>query len=149
MRLTGDAEFTLNGSNIAAPRRAETPSVLVQGLHGQALFLGVIFTGGPENLPAIVAAGGEARQNLLLLGCHGNGEFFADRGAAGKAVRLDGLTYTQGGGARPLPDRGAADPAFLRSMLTLARTPEPRGLGPPRLYRVYLDRCRVGVRVTG
>src|SRR5204863_312820 len=83
-------------------------------------------------LPAVVVAGAEPRQNLLLLGCQGNGEFFADKGAAGRAARLDGLTYTPGGGARPLSDRGAADAAFLRSMLALARTQEPRGLGPRR-----------------
>jgi hypothetical protein len=40
-----------------------------------------------------------------------------------------------------------ADAAYLRQMLDLARTQEPRGLGPPRLYRVYLDRCRIGARV--
>jgi hypothetical protein len=136
MRLTGDAEFVLNGSNIATPRRTETPAVLVQGLRGRALFLGVIFTGAPESLPAIVAGGGDGRQNLLLLGCQGHGEFFADRGPAGQAARVNGLTYTAGGGARSLPDRGRVESEYLRSMLALARTQEPRGLGPPRHYRV-------------
>jgi hypothetical protein len=149
MRLSGEAEFVLNGSNIATPRRAESPPVSVAGLRGRALFLGVVFTGAPEFLPAVVAGGGEAGQALLLLGCQGNGEFFADRSSGGHAARLLSLTYTPSGGAKPLSDKGAADPAFVRDMLALARMKEPRDLGPPRLNRVYLDRCRVGLRVSG
>ncbi|HET9160453.1 MAG TPA: hypothetical protein VFN88_07555, partial [Caulobacteraceae bacterium] len=148
MRLTGEADFTLNGSNIATPRQAEAPPVLVQDLKGRATFLGVIFSGAPETLPAIVAAGAEPAQALLLLGCQGNGEFFADRSRAGRAVRRASYTYANGGGARPLPDRGGADSGFLRQMLAGARTQEPRDLGPPRLARLYVDHCRVGVRVT-
>jgi hypothetical protein len=145
MRLTGSAEFTLNGSNIATPRRADNPPVSVRGLQGQAVFLGVIFTGGPESLPAVVAEGGDDRQQLLLLGTQGQGEYFADR--SGRASRIHGLTTTASGGARPLPDRGLLDPAALRRLLSLARMQEPRDQGPPRLYRVYLDRCRTGARM--
>jgi len=149
VQLTGEAEFVLNGSNIATARRAEAPPVSVNALRGRALFLGVIFSGGPEALPAVVASGGEPGQSLLLLGCQGNGEFFADRAGGGRAARLEGLTYTPGGGARPLPDKGPADAAWIRDMLGLARMKEPRDLGPPRLNRVYLDRCRVGLRING
>jgi hypothetical protein len=147
MRLSGAAEFTLNGANIATPRRADAPAVTVEGLEGTATFLGVIFTGAPEPLPAIVASGAEPAQALLLLGTQGNGEYFADRSRSGRALRLASLVYTSGGGAKAIPDQGSADPAFLRRMLAGARMQEPRDLGPPRLYRVYVDRSRVGVRL--
>ncbi len=148
MQLSGDAEFVLNGSNIATPRQASPATIAIDGLRGRALFMGVIFSGGPESVPAIVASGREPRQAVLVLGCQGHGDFFADRSSGGRAARLDSLTYTPGGGARPLPDRGTVDAAFIREMLGLARMKEPRDLGPPRLYRLYLDRCRVGLRVS-
>jgi len=148
LQLSGEAEFVLNGANVATPRRAEAPPVMIDRLRGRALFLGVIFTGAPETLPAVVASGNEPLQALLLLGCQGNGEFFADRSSNGRAARLNGLTYTPGGGAKPINDRGPSDPGFIRQMLSLARMKEPRDLGSPRLIRVYLDRCRVGLRVS-
>jgi hypothetical protein len=125
------------------------PSVVVDHFRGRALFLGVLFTGLPENLPALVVTGDQPGQSLLLLGCQGNGEFFVDRSSGGHAARVHGLTYTPGGGAKPIADKGSADPDFIRDMLSLARMKEPRDLGPTRLLRVYLDRCRVGVRASG
>jgi hypothetical protein len=123
---------------------------LVDGLKGRALFLGVIFTAiGADTPPAVVVQGAEPASNLLLLGCQGHGEFFADRSTAGRAARLHSLQYTQGGGARPIADRGRLDEAFLRGMLEMARAPTPRDTAVVRLSRVFFDRCRIGARVSG
>ena len=143
IRLTGDVDFSLNGSNIAVPRRVEPPSVVVDALHGRASFVGVLFSGHPDNLPAVVGSASD----LLLLGCQGDGEFLADRGG-GRIVRLHNLIYAPGGGFRPIADRGQADPSFIRTMLEMVRQPPPAPTGAARLTRVMLSACRIGVRVS-
>lgn len=148
LRLTGEVQFTLNGSNVANPRLADQPPVVIEGLKGQALFLGVLFSGYPVELPAVIVAGSEPRSKVLFLGCQGNGEFYADRSSGGHAVRLHGLTYTQGGLAKTVPDRGQVDDAFIRQMLEPARAPTPVDTAQVRFNRVAFDQCRVGARVT-
>jgi hypothetical protein len=150
IRLSGLSDFCLSGSNVATPRmQGSPPSVVVDNFRGRALFLGVIFTGRPETLPAVLVQGAEPGSNLLLLGCQGDGEFFADRSTAGRAARVHGLQYTEGGGAKPIADRGAMDEGFVRRMLEMARAPTPRDVAAVRLSRVFFDTCRIGVRVSG
>lgn len=146
MRLSGAADFCLNGSNIAVPRKRGQPPVQIEGLNGRALFLGVIFTNLAEVDSMVEVSGGPASK-VLLLGCQGSGEFFADRGG-GRAARISGLQYANGGGARPIADRGQVDPAFVREMVALIRTPPPRDVAAVRLTRLYLEGCRTGIRVT-
>ncbi|CAN5346964.1 hypothetical protein BH11PSE2_BH11PSE2_10470 [soil metagenome] len=158
IRLTGAGDFTLSGSNIATPRKAGEIPVEIDGFAGRAAFLGVVFTetSAPSGLPAVVASGSQPGMRLLLLGCHGSGEYFADRSTAGHVARAESQQYADGGGAKPIADVGAVDAGFLREMLAALRqpvatlpTPVPAGATDVRLNRVYLRATRTGIHLKG
>jgi len=157
LRLTGQGEFTLHGSNVAHPRKRGEPGLEIDGFRGRVSFLGVCFTqvGGDEGVPALVVKGETAQTKVLVLGCHGSGEYFADESPSAHAVRLDSVQYTPGGGAKSIADVGHDDYAFLTEML--AQTRELRladredvsdGLTDVRLHRVFVRNPRIGVSLT-
>ncbi len=80
MRLTGQGEFTLHGSNVAHPRKHSEPGVEIDGFRGRVSFLGVCFTqvGGDGGVPALVVKGQSPQTKVLALSCHGSGEWFAN-----------------------------------------------------------------------
>jgi hypothetical protein len=80
LRLTGQGEFTLHGSNVAHPRKRGEAGLEIDGFRGRVSFLGVCFTqvGGDEGVPALVVKDGTAQTKVLVLGCHGSGEYFAN-----------------------------------------------------------------------
>jgi hypothetical protein len=92
---------------------------------------------------------------VLALGCHGNGEYFANQSTSARADRLDSVQYTPGGGAKPIADVGHGDDAFLTEML--AQTRELRltgrkdvadGLTDVRLHRLFVRNPRIGASLT-
>jgi hypothetical protein len=157
LRLTGQGEFTLHGSNVAHPRKRGEPGLEIDGFRGRVSFLGVCFTqvGGDEGVPALVVKGGNPQTKVLALGCHGSGEWFANQSPGARAARLDSVEYTPGGGAKSIADIGQGGEAFLTEML--AQTRELRladkedvdaGLTDVRLHRVFVRNPRVGITLT-
>jgi len=157
LRLTGQGEFTLHGSNVAHPRKPGEPGLEIDGFRGRVSLLGVCFAqvGGDEGAPALVVKGESAQTKVLALGCHGNGEYFVNQSPNARAARLDSVQYTPGGGAKPIVDIGHGDDAFLTEML--AQTRELRladredvaeGATDVRLHRVFVRNPRNGVSLT-
>ncbi|MCY2993610.1 MAG: glycosyl hydrolase family 28-related protein [Planctomycetota bacterium] len=157
LHFTGHGEFTLHGSNVAHPRKRGEPGLEIDGFRGRVSFLGVCFTqvGGDEGIPALVVKGGDPQTKVLALGCHGNGEYFANQSSNARAARLDSVQYTPGGGAKPIADVGQGDDAFLTEML--AQTRELRfanredvaaGLTDVRLHRVFVRNPMIGISLT-
>ena len=70
-----------------------------------------------------------------------------------QVVRSNSVQFTPGGGAKGIADVGRLDPALLREVTLLARTPvsisHPTALGPAqgdlRLHRVFIGPARHGV----
>jgi hypothetical protein len=157
LHCTGQGEFALHGSNVAHPRKRGEPGLEIDGFRGRVSFLGVCFTqvGGDEGVPALVVKGGDPQTKVLALGCHGNGEYFANQSSSARAARLDSVQYTPGGGAKPIADVGQGDEAFLTEML--AQTRElgladgenvAAGLTDVRLHRVFVRNPMIGISLT-
>jgi hypothetical protein len=148
MRCTDSGTFTLDGANVAYPR-SETPGINVSDFRGRITFLGCIFTDvskTPGTFPAVVVCGEGKDTRVLLLGCHGNGEYFTNQSPKARAARLAGVTYTGGGGAKPIADAGGMDDAQLREMLDQTRGARPQALAPvpagatdARFFRVTIS----------
>ena len=157
LRLTDQGEFTLHGSNVAHPRKRDEPGLEIDGFRGRVSFLGVCFTqvGGDEGVPALVVKGEGPQTKVLALGCHGNGEYFANHSSKAHAARLDSIQYTPGGGAKPIVDVGQGNDAFLLEMLAQTRDLRladredvAEGQTDVRLYRVFVRNPRNGVSLT-
>jgi len=157
LHLTGQGEFTLHGANVAHPRQRGAPGLEIDGFRGRVAFLGVCFTqvGGDEGVPALVVKGDNPLTKVLALGCHGNGEYFADQSTKARAVGLDSVQYTPGGGAKPIADVGQADDAFVTEMLGQTREPHlaeredvAEGRTDVRLSRVFIRNPRIGITLT-
>ena len=156
MHLTDSGTFTLHNAIIAHPRKKDLPGVLIEGFRGKVSFLGVCFAsvGGPEDAPALVVSGEGAQTEMLALGVHGNGEYFANQSPHAKAARLVSVQYTAGGGAKPIEDVGEWDDEFILEMLEQTRGARPQPLGPVppgatdvRFYRVMVSGGRHSVVV--
>jgi len=157
LRLTDQGEFTLHGANVAHPRKRGEPGLEIDGFRGQASFLGVCFAqvGGDEGVPALVVKGESPQTKVLALGCHGNGEYFANQSSLARAARLASVQYTPGGGAKPIADIGRGDDAFLTEMLAqtremplVGREEVAAGLTNVSLHRVFVRNPRNGMFLT-
>jgi hypothetical protein len=128
MRCTDSGTFTLDGANVAHPHKKGEPGIEIDGFRGCLTFIGTTFTdvsSTPGEFPGIIVRGESPETNVLLLGPHGSGNYFANESAQAKVASLLGVRYTKGGGAEPIPDVGQWDDAFVRLMLRLARAGDP------------------------
>jgi hypothetical protein len=71
-----------------------------------------------------------------------------------RVALLESMQYTPGGGGKPVPDVGAADPDILRRMLAPIRTTKatplgavPGGSTDVRLYRIGVSNAQVGMHL--
>ncbi len=147
MKCTDAGTFTLHGANVAHPRGADPPSILVDGFRGRLCFIGANFSsdGKTTGLPHVVARGEGKEARLLLLGTHGHGEYLRMESPGARAARIMGIQY-EGAGAKPIADVGPADPAFIMDMISQTRNvripffdPLPAGAGDVRLYRMCVS----------
>jgi len=149
MKCTGAGVFCYHNGNAAHPRGPEGPSVLVDGFRGQLCFIGMDFScvgGKGVELPAVVVKGETPETKLLLLGTHGGGDYLKNESATARVVRLVSNRFVAGGGASPIADVGAFDPAFVASMIAPTRNvhvpyhdPLPAEAGDVRLYRLCIS----------
>lgn len=151
VHLSGRGEFLLTTATVAHPRKPGVPGTLVDRFQGRVAFLGVNFTsvGADAGLPAVQVLGPRA-EPVLLLGCHGSGDYLAE-GPVTEAVRMLSVRYTPGGGAEFIPDVGKLDAASLRSILQAAAWGD-EGLRSPAdalLTRVFIRNPRVGFHLIG
>ena len=128
MRCTDSGTFTLDGANVAHPHKKGEPGIEIDGFRGRLTFIGTTFTdvsGTPGEFPGIVVRGESPDTQVLLLGPHGSGAYFANESPKAKVASLFGVRYTKGGGAEPIPDVGQWDDAFVRGMLRQVRAGDP------------------------
>jgi len=148
MNCTDSGIFTLHGAQIAYPRKADAPGVLVENFKGKLCFIGANFTtvSKDEATPAVVVRGESKDASVLLLQTHGHGEYLKNESPSARVKRWEGVCYTPGGGGKEIADVGAWDAAFAREMLAQTRgrslpvgVPLPADAGDVRLYRLCVS----------
>jgi hypothetical protein len=140
---------------IATARKEGVPALEFDDFRGDLTFLTSIFHGGSQSVPIVVKGQG-ADLSLLLLGVQmGIGEgYLVNHSPEARVALLQSMQYTPGGGGKPLPDVGTADPEFLRRMLALPRATKekplgaiPAGLTDVRLYRIGVCNAQIGMHL--
>jgi hypothetical protein len=158
MHLADSGTFTLNNAQIAAFDGSNTlrgnGAVEVDDFHGQVTFLNTQFT----QTSALIRGDGSGT-DLLLLGCEG----YPDSTRPQPVTYLDNQSpnahiaqLMSSSSGLELPSVGDGSLVFLRQMLSQLRTETPRRLVPlprevtdVRLYRVGVEACKVGIKLTG
>ncbi|MCY3022588.1 MAG: glycosyl hydrolase family 28-related protein [Planctomycetota bacterium] len=148
MNCTDSGIFTLHGAQIAYPRKADAPGVLIENFKGKLCFIGANFTtvSKDEATPAVVVKGESKDAKVLLLQTHGHGEYLKNESPSARVARLEGICYTPGGGGKIIADVGTWDPQFAAEMLAQTRgqrlpcqAPLPAEAGDVRLYRLCVS----------
>ncbi|MGC8668800.1 MAG: glycosyl hydrolase family 28-related protein [Chthonomonadales bacterium] len=151
LNLKDRGEFVLTTATVAHPRKPGLPGSLIDNFRGRVAFLGVNFTSvGPDGGLAAVRVRGLRAEPVLLLGCHGSGDYLASSPNEA-AVRMLCVRYTSGGGAEPIPDAGSLNATILRSILRAAVGGHAPGWSGASavLRRVFIRNPRVGVHLIG
>ena len=158
MRLSGRGELTLHGAIMAcALSKNETePAIELDNFSGQLSLLNVQWSGGGDSMRLVCH--GEGRNTAMLgLGAQvgKSGPRLDNQSPHARLALLEVMHYTEGGGAAPSPDVGAADPDFIRSMIAPTRaerprplTPVPAGITDVRFFRVVSTQGRDCIRLT-
>jgi hypothetical protein len=158
MRLSGAGELTLHGAIMAcALSQDETePAIELQDFSGRLAFLNVQWSGGGDSMRLLCRGEGKGAKVLALGAQVGkNGPRFDNQSPQATFALLEAMRFTDGGGAIPLPDIGAADRDFILTMLASTRAERPRPLTPvpadatdARFFRVVSTQGRDCLRLT-
>jgi len=156
LRCTGSGAFTLHGAMVATARRAGVPAVEVDGFKGDLVLLTTILHTGSLSVPVVVTErSGEATVLALGLQVGMGDDYWLDSSGGPAVAMLESFQYTQGGGARPIADRGKADVETIRRLLAPTRAVHCRldtgartGTAEIRLERVIVNNVRTGINVT-
>jgi hypothetical protein len=149
VHLSGDGTFTVQGSRVALPALRTPAAADLADFHGSATFLTTSFD------DRIVTRGDGANSRLLVLGFLGGPNLpnylLNNSSPPARAALLNSRDTSSGGSSVAVPDRGGADPAFLREMLAQTRTEQPEIIGklPDRVSDVRFYRVSVGNAVVG
>jgi hypothetical protein len=158
MRLSGAAELTLHGAIMACAlsgNEAE-PAIELDDFTGQLAFLNVQWSGGGDSMH-LLCRGESKGAKVLALGAQvgKNGPRFDNQSPQATLAVLEAMRFTDGGGATPIPDLGAADQEFIRTMIASTRAERPRALTPvpagatdARFFRVVSTQGRDCLRLT-
>jgi len=151
IRLTGTGTFTLHGARLAIPA-VGAPAARLVDFHGSATFLSSQFddrieTSGDNSNSRLMVLGFEAGLNVR--------DFLLNNSSPGGRVGLlSNREAIRGGSSVALPDRGPADPAFLREMLAQTRAEQPgiidqlpAGVSDLRFYRVAVGAGATGIHL--
>ncbi|HOC00922.1 MAG TPA: hypothetical protein PKM43_19505 [Verrucomicrobiota bacterium] len=158
MRLSGTGELTLHGAIMAcAPSKNEAePAIELKDFSGRLAFLNVQWSGGGESM-RLLCRGEERGAKVLVLGAQvgKDGPRFDKQSPQATLAVLEAMRFTDGGGATPIPDIGAADRDFILTMLASTRAERPRQLTPvpagatdARFFRVVSTQGRDCLRLT-
>ena len=158
MRLSGAGEVTLHGAIMAcAPSKDDAePAVELNDFSGRVAFLNVQWSGGGESMRLLCRGQGKDTQVLALGAQVGkNGPRFNNQAPQATLAVLEAMRFTDGGGATPIPNIGATDEAFIRTMIAATRAERPRPLTPvpagatdARFFRVLSTQGRDCLRLT-
>ena len=155
MQCDGSGSFTLNGAMVATASKEGVPALEFNDFRGNATFLTSILHSNSQAVPIVVQGQG-ANTNLLLLGIQmGIGDsYLTNNSPQAHVALLESMQYTAGGGGKPVPDVGTADPDFIRRMLAQTRDVRPQSLDPiapnltdARLYRIGVTNAQIGIHI--
>ena len=150
-----DLDFEDEETSIGAAQKEGIPALEFDDFKGDLMFLTSILHSGSQSVPTVVAGQG-ANLNLLLLGVQmGIGEgYLVNHSPEAHVALLESMQYTAGGGGKPVPDMGVADPVFIRRMLAPTRSVKPKPLDiipadltDVRLYRVGVFNAQTGIHL--
>lgn len=158
MRLSGAGELTLHGAIMAcalSTNEAE-PAIELDDFAGRLAFLNVQWSGGGDSMRLRCRGQGKGTQVLALGAQVGkNGPRFNNQAPQATLAVLEAMRFTDGGGATPIPNIGATDEAFIRTMIAATRAERPRPLTPvpagatdARFFRVLSTQGRDCLRLT-
>lgn len=158
MRLSGAGELTLHGAIMACALSEDDhePAIELNDFSGRLAFLNVQWSGGGDSMRLLCRGEGKHTQILALGAQVGrNGPRFDNQSPQAVLAVLQAMRFTDGGGATPIPDIGAADRDFILAMLASTRAERPRPLTPiphgatdVRLFRVMSSQGRDCLRLT-
>lgn len=155
MQCDGSGSFTLNGAMVATASNEGIPALEFNDFRGNVTFLTSILHSNSQAVPIVVRGQG-ANTNLLLLGVQtGIGDnYFTNNLPQAHVALLESMQYTAGGGGKPVPDAGTADPDFIRRMLAQTRNARPQplnsiapGVTDVRLYRIGVSNAHIGIHL--
>jgi len=155
MQCSGSGSFTLHGTMVATAHKDGVPALEFNDFKGNLTFLTSILHSGSQVVPILVQGQG-ANTNLLLLGVQlGIGDrYLTNSSPEARVALLESMQYTPGGGGKPVPDAGTADPDFIRRMLKQTRNTHPQPLNPValhltdvRLYRIGVYNAQIGIHL--
>lgn len=158
MRLTGAGELTLHGAIMACalPKSEGEPAIELNDFSGRLAFLNVQWSGGGDSM-RLVCRGEGKNTKVLALGAQvgKDGPRFDNQSRKATLAVLEVMRFTDGGGATPIPNLGATDHEFIRTMIASTRaerpsplTPVPAGATDARFFRVMSSQGRDCLRLT-
>jgi len=155
VQCDSSGSFTLNGAMIATASKEGVPALEFNDFRGNVTFLTSILHSNSQAVPIVVRGQG-TNTNLLLLGVQlGIGDnYLTNNSPQAHVALLESMQYTPGGGGKPVPDAGTADPDFIRRMLAQTRNARPQPLDPvaprltdARLYRIGVSNAQIGIHL--
>jgi hypothetical protein len=152
LRLLGEGTFTLHGSAVALPALQKPPAAELLNFRGSATFLTTTFQ------DRIVSSGDSTGARILALGFMGGvnvPDYLQNQGSpAAETALLNSRSQIRRGSSVRTDDRGAADPQFLRQMLSQTREEQPGAIGDLpagvtdiRFYRVSVSNTVIGIHL--
>ncbi len=158
IRLSGAGELTLHGAIMACAlsKNEAEPTIELNDFAGRLAFLNVQWSGGGESMRLLCRGQGKDTKVLALGAQVGkDGPRFDNRSPQATFALLEAMRFTDGGGATPIPNIGAADRDFILTMLASTRAEQPRPLTPvpagatdARFFRVVSSQGRDCLRLT-
>lgn len=155
MQCDGSGSFTLHGAMVATAGKEGLPALEFNDFKGNLTFLTSILHSNSQAVPIVIRGQG-TNTNLLLLGVQmgiGDG-YLTNNSPEAHVALLESMQYTPGGGGKPVPDVGTADPDFIRHMLAQTRNIHPQSLDPVapdltdvRLYRIGAYNAQIGIHL--
>lgn len=150
--------LTLHGAIMACALSEDEhePAIELNDFSGRLAFLNVQWSGGGDSMRLLCRGEGKHTQILALGAQVGrNGPRFDNQSPQAVLAVLEAMRFTDGGGATPIPDLGAADRDLILAMLAPTRAERPRPLTPiphgatdVRLFRVMCSQGRDCLRLT-
>ena len=158
MRLSGAGELTLHGAIMACAlsKNEAEPTIELNDFSGRLAFLNVQWSGGGESMRLFCRGKGKDTKVLALGAQVGkDGPRFDNQSPQATFALLEAMRFTDGGGATAIPNIGAADHEFIRTMISTTRAERPRPLTPvpagatdARFFRVMSSQGRDCLRLT-